>query len=162
MYQSEQALMGITGIAIALIGFSGVITTLGRRGKSNWTAQEVLQLRTLIEPSIVVMFGAFIPLIVGFFTQNQEILWRVSNGILLSVNLVIHILFWIRRSITEVHLSQKFMTVLSVLIYLILISSIFNLSIYHELAFILCLLMNIGVSVNNFYLLLFDTGDNTA
>jgi len=51
------------------------------------------------------------------------------------------------------------MTILSVLVYLFQIGSILNLSDHHELAFILCLLMNIGVSVHNFYLLLFNAGE---
>ena len=62
---TEDFLLGIASISIALIGFSGVVIALGRRGQGKWTPSEMLQLRTLVEPSIVSLLGAFVPILLG-------------------------------------------------------------------------------------------------
>ena len=86
MNLTEDFLLNVASISIALIGFSGVVTALGRRGEGRWTASELLQLKTLVEPSIVSLLGAFVPITLGLIIQNSEVLWRVSNAMLLSQN----------------------------------------------------------------------------
>ena len=62
MILSEEVLMGFAGVAVALIGFSGVVMALGRRGAGDWSQAELLQLRTLVEPSIITLIAAFVPI----------------------------------------------------------------------------------------------------
>ena len=68
---TEGFLLGIASIAIALIGFSGVVIALGRRGEGKWTPSEMLQLRTLVEPGIVSLLGAFVPILLGLLFLNE-------------------------------------------------------------------------------------------
>ncbi len=80
MNLSEEILMGVAGISIALIGFSGVVTALGRGGTGRWSPSEMLQLRTLVEPSIIILLAAFVPSTLMLVTDNAEIVWRVANN----------------------------------------------------------------------------------
>jgi hypothetical protein len=54
---NDELLVAIAQIAVALIGFSGVVVSLGR-AKNEWTQSELLQLRTLVElredPKLVI------------------------------------------------------------------------------------------------------------
>lgn len=152
---TEGFLLGIASIAIALIGFSGVVIALGRRGEGKWTPSEMLQLRTLVEPSIVSLLGAFVPILLGLLFLNEESLWRTSNALLAVFHLVGFSAFIVRGSSSGVTSTHKIMVTIFILILLFLLASIFNYTPYHELAFGLSLLYGICTGVHNFYLLLF-------
>jgi len=55
---SGQTRYTMAEIAIALIGFSGVVTALGPRREGRWTPSERLRLRTPVEPSAFSLVGA--------------------------------------------------------------------------------------------------------
>ena len=154
---TDETLMAIAQIAIALIGFSGVVVALGRSGKVGWSEAELLQLRTLVEPSVVVLVGAFIPLVLSLLDMQGVALWRLGNGVLLCLHAIGHSLFMVRsvRSENAVVRSQRIVTGISFIVYAILIGSVAGLVEYHQFAFLIGLLLGIQVSVVNFYLLLF-------
>jgi len=155
MILSEDFLLAVAAIAISLIGFSGVVTALGRRGEGKWTTLERLQLQTLVEPSLVALFGAFSPIVVGLAVPDQEMVWRISNGILLVFHVVAFGLFLVRSKEAVILRSHKLLSVLTCVVLLFQLSSVLNLTVYHQLAFAISLLLGIGVGVHNFYLLLF-------
>jgi len=152
---TEDTLLAVAGLAVALIGFSGVVTALGRRGEGKWTPTEMLHLRTLVEPSAITLFGAFIPIVVGLIVGDVDLKWRISNGLLLSAHLVGFSLFLIRGATSELYLSHRIMSAITIFIFCYQLGSIFGLVSSHQVAFSLCLLLGIGVGVHNFYLLLF-------
>lgn len=159
---SEDFLIAIASIAITLIGFSGVVTALGHRGEGKWSQSEKLQLLTLVEPSLVALFGAFIPIIGGLVIEDQNLLWRTSNGLLLFMHIVGFGSFLKRGRSASVHISQHMMSVVTIAILLFQVFSIFGLTTHHELAFAFSLLLGISVSVINFYLLLFVSNEKGA
>ena len=75
---SEEFLMAISQIAIALIGFSGVVTALGHDKARKWTASEMLQLRTQVEPSLCALFGALVPSTVALLGVSFEVLYHLT------------------------------------------------------------------------------------
>lgn len=153
----EESLMAIAQIAIALIGFSGVVVTLGRTKGSQWSESDLLQLRTLVEPSIVVFVGAFLPLGTALAEIQTETVWRVSNAMLFCLLGIAHSLFLIRagKQKNAVVRSQTAMGFLGAFVYISLVASAFNLTSYHQLTFLVGLIYGLFVSVHNFYLLLF-------
>ena len=153
----EESLMAIAQIAIALIGFSGVVVTLGRTDGSRWTESEMLQLRTLIEPSMVVLAGAFIPLGVTLADIRSELVWQISNALLFILNGIAHTMFLIRgtKSNNVIVRSQKIIGTIGVFIYLSMIASALNLIASHQLTYLVALSYGLCVSLHNFYLLLF-------
>jgi len=46
---SDSTLIGIAQLAVALVGFGGVVAVLGRRAKREWEPEETLQLPTMVE-----------------------------------------------------------------------------------------------------------------
>ena len=164
MTLTDETLMAIAQIAVALIGFSGVVVALGRRGKGSWSEAELLQLRTLVEPSVIVLIGAFVPFALSLLDLQGTSVWRFGNGVLLFLHAIGHSLFFVRSAKREnvVVRSQKAVTGIAFLVYAVLIGSVAGLIEYHQLAFLLGLLLGILVSVVNFYLLLFGRQEHAA
>ncbi|MGK0224129.1 MAG: hypothetical protein ACI9ON_003378 [Limisphaerales bacterium] len=160
---NEEVLMAIAQIAIALIGFGGVVVTLGRSESGRWSSAERLQLRTLVEPSIMVLSGSFIPLVVSLADFQSETVWRVSNGLLFCFHAIAHGLFLIRglKYDNAVVLSQRMIGTVGIFIYASLIASACALIAYHQLTFLIGLLYGLFVSVHNFYLLLFRSDEDS-
>ena len=155
MSLSEDVLIGIAGVAIALIGFSGVVTTLGRRGSGEWSPSETLQLRTLIDPSIVTLYAVFFPIGLVLITEDTEIIWRVSNFAVFVGHALGFSAFLRRGSTDTVLVSQKVWSVVTVTMLSGTLGSSLGLLPWHQFTFLLGLVLGIGVSLQNFYLLLF-------
>ena len=157
MNLSEDVLVGIAGVAIALIGFSGVVTSLGRKGSGKWSPAETLQLRTLIDPSIVTLFAAFVPIGIGLVAEDTEIVWRASNFVVF-VGHVLGFTAFLRRGSTDTVLwSQKAWSAVTVIVLLATLASSLGFVPWHQFTFLLGLALGIGVSLQNFYLLLFPS-----
>ena len=152
---SEDFLLSIASISIALIGFSGVVIALGRRGQGEWTPSEMLQLRTLVEPSIVSLLGSFVPILLGLLALGADALWVISNLLLMALHLIGFSAFIIRGSKSGVTFTHKIMLTVFVLISIFQIVAIFSYVEYLELAFALSLVYGLCAGVHNFYLLLF-------
>lgn len=155
MVLSEDVLLAVASLCVALIGFSGVVTALGRRGQGRWTSSEMLQLRTLVEPSVITLFGAFVPIALDLLVGDTILKWRIANGLLFGGHVIGLSLFWIRGSSAEIFISHKIMTGITGLVLLYQLGSVLNLASNHPLAYLFGLLLGVGVSIHNFYLLLF-------
>lgn len=152
---TDDFLFTIAEIAVALIGFSGVVAVLGHRGKGSWQPAERVRLLALTEPSIIALTGALLPATLQLALLGDEIVWRVSNLIVLLLHLLSFGAYIRRSRNTKTRLSQKLMASLAVVVFLGLASSALNIIQYHEFTFTLGLLLGIAVAVFNFSLLLF-------
>jgi hypothetical protein len=155
MNLSDETLMAIAQIAVTLIGFSGVVTALGHEKNKVWSAAELLQLRTQVEPSLTALFGALLPATVGLLVGNHEVLWRICNA-LLAVFIVLALgAFLFRTRAAPTLFGQWVLTALSFVVLMGLILSATNVVILHQLTFMLGLWLGLLVGVYNFSLLLF-------
>lgn len=68
--------MAVAQIAVALIGFGGVIAAPGRKGGEEWTPAQLLQLRTQIEPSLIALFGALVTGTLALVITSEDLLMR--------------------------------------------------------------------------------------
>ena len=161
MSLSEDVLMGVTGVAIALIGFSGVVTVLGRRGSGKWSRSETLQLTTLVNPCIVTLYAAFVPIGLGLITENTEIVWRGSNFAVFIGHVLGFTAFLRRGSTDTVLFIQKAWSAVTVIVLLGTLGSSLGLLPWHQFTFLLGLVLGIGVSLQNFYLLLFPSSQTS-
>ena len=161
MMLSEEVLIGFAGVAIALIGFSGVVTALGRRGSGRWSPSEILQLRTLVEPSIVVLIAAFVPSILATATDDADFVWRMANGILF-VGYCLGVGAFIRRGSSDtLLLSHKIMTVIAIAVTIALLLSSLGYIVLYQFTYGLGMLHSVLASIHNFYLLLFPDNVET-
>jgi len=152
---TEEFLFTFADIAVALIGFSGVVTVLGHRGKGAWQKAEKVRLQALVEPSIISLVGALLPSTLSLIMDNNEILWRICNLLVLVMHGVSFTAYIRRSKNTDTLLSQKIMAGIAVVVFAVLGLSVLGVNSYHEFTFALGLSLGIAVGIFNFTLLLF-------
>ena len=152
----SEVFLTIAELCLALIGFSGVVSVFGRRNEGRWTADEILQLRTLVEPAITALAGCFVPILLVSFFDDRVSLWRASNACLIAIHMVAFVPFWVRAK-ADAMTSQKILSAIFLGIVMIQILSVAAIIDFHVVAFLLGLLIGVAVSIHNFYLLLFAT-----
>lgn len=148
-------LQTISEIAIAIVGFSGVVAVLGHRTSRNWSDQEIVQLRTLVEPGIVVLFASFLPQVLNFALASEEWAWRISNAALATGQLANVVAFLVRSNRTGTTQFHRFLVIITfVAMGAHTLAAIGYISNF-VLVFILGLGLGLVVSTYNFLLLLF-------
>jgi uncharacterized membrane protein len=156
--QSQEILQTISAVAVALAGFSGVVVVLGHRSRGNWSSTELLQLRTLVEPSLVALFGSFLPGTIRLASQSEVLIWRCSNGALGVLGLAAVAAFIARVRFARPTVGQRVLLVLATLAvgaHLLVAGGVLTQA---ELIFVLGLILALVVAAYNFLLLLFSFG----
>lgn len=75
-----EILIGITEVAVALAGFTGVVVVFGSRSEGNWHAGDRLRLGFLLEASLTA--GAFSLLALILYTSIDEAMaWRICSAV---------------------------------------------------------------------------------
>jgi len=156
--QSQEILQTISEAAVALAGFSGVVAVLGHRGRGEWSSAEVLQLRTLVEPSLIALFGSFLPGTIGLASESEPLTWRLSNGALGLLGIVAAAAFIARSRFADTTTGQRVLLVLTVLAIAAHLLTAAGVLTQYELIFVLGLIVALAVATYNFLLLLFSTG----
>lgn len=156
--QSHDMLQTIAEVAVALTGFSGVVVVLGARGGGSWSGEDLLQLRTLVEPSLLALFASFLPGTIQLAVSSEALAWRLSNGVLGVLGLVALAAFARRSRLAGTTIGQRVLAAVTVAgIGAVFLSAIGVLA-HHELVFVLALLVALMVAAYNFLLLLFSMG----
>ncbi len=153
--------MGTAAVSVTLIGFSGVVTALSQKRSESWSRVDAIQLFALVAPSIVTLVSAFVPVGLQLITEDSDIIWRASNGVCFLGHLL-GVSYFIRIGSNEpVRFSHKVGLTFTFSVMAILLMSSLGLGSWYQFTFLLGLLLGIGVSVHNFYLLLSPaiTGD---
>jgi hypothetical protein len=77
----ESALGSVIEVAIALVGFSGIVAAVGRRGAGHWSPVDQLRLRILLTAGGAALSFAFLP-----FTMidaiDPALVWRLCSGLM--------------------------------------------------------------------------------
>ena len=154
MNLSEEVLMGTAAVSVTLIGFSGVVTALGRNKGETWSQFESIQLFALVAPSIVSLASSFVPIGLGLITENASIIWRISNGVCFLGHFFGVTHFLRIGSKDSVLFSHKIGLTFTFLVMAAMLMSAVGFGAWYQFTFLLGLLLGIGVSVHNFYLLL--------
>lgn len=75
----ESALSSVIEVAIALVGFSGIVAAVGRRGAGHWSQVDQVRLQILLTAGGAALFFAFLP-----FTMidaiDLSLVWRICSG----------------------------------------------------------------------------------
>ena len=86
---SEEALLTIAEIAIATIGFAGIVSALRPTTSHASDSMHRLRLRLMVEGSASVMVYAFLPFVLSGVIPEQQI-WAIGSGIL-AITSPIHV-----------------------------------------------------------------------
>jgi hypothetical protein len=153
--QSSELLQIIGEAAVALTGFSGVVAVLGHRGRGEWSSEELLQLRTLVEPGFVALFGSLLPGTVHLAFESEALVWRLSNAALALLSVAGVVGFLARSRSASTTTGQRVLLVMVVLAIGAQLLAAGGVLMRHELIFVLSLILALMVAAYNFSLLLF-------
>jgi hypothetical protein len=85
----HDVLLGLAGVAATFIGFAGVVFAVDRSSQRGVTGAERTALLHLLLPSIAALFLAFAPLVLAAGVDFRELQWRLANGVLAAVHLLL-------------------------------------------------------------------------
>ncbi len=156
--QSHEILQAIGEVAAAFAGFSGVVAAIGHRGSRAWSLEEILQLRTLVEPSLVALFGSFLPGILHLAFDSEPLVWRLSNAALGLMGVAAGAAFIARSRFASATIGQRVLLVLAGLAVGALLLAAGGILRQYELIFVIGLILALAVAAYNFLLLLVITG----
>lgn len=145
----------VAEVSVALAGFTGVVAVLGNRRKHDWTPEERLQLRTLVETSLTALFASFAPSVLSLALQSESAVWRGSNLFLGALHLANLTAFLLRATDARPTASQKGLLVVGIGLILAHFLAAAGLIPWYVLIFMVGLLQQVFIAALNFVLLLF-------
>jgi hypothetical protein len=84
----RDTLLTISEIAIAIIGFTGLIGILVRRQRVEVFSEEFFKLRMMLEYGLLTLGGALLPFLVFNFGLSDPTSWRISSGVLVAAGFI--------------------------------------------------------------------------
>ena len=138
-------------IAIALIGFSGIVVIFGDRFKRGWSDEESLQFYALLSAPITIIFCSFIPEILSTLIDDSKTIWRISNAIIGVSHLSVFAYFIIK--IKNAVFIQKLAGIAGAIVILAHFMAALTIIPFLEFVFIVGLLHQLSVGIINFVLL---------
>ena len=164
--QIVETLIGITEIATALTGFTGIVMAFGGQGLRNWGAGDRLSLAFLLEASLSAAGFALLALLIYATIEDEATAWRIASAFWLlatSVSLYrAHLkLVLLRSKNTESeNTSDRIKTALFVMA---LACQIVNIAVWHEFApFLGGVLLNLAGAAMQFVRLIQSNFQTTS
>lgn len=153
----NEALLTISEIAIATIGFAGIVSALRPKSSPSADAMNRLRLRLMVEASASVMIFAFLPFILMGFVDSERI-WALGSGVLAAASPLLVGSIYVRQRrlfgtslIRETILFDTFVVVMAVLVEIVLIVNCLGMFFEsHFAAYLLGVLFPLGVAVAMF------------
>jgi len=153
--EHEAILIAISQVAVAFIGFTGVVSVLGRRNQGTWTPEERLQLRVLVEVSLTALFGSLSPFLFAELFDAEITVLMASNGLLGAFHASNFVAFSVRTRSAKPTRSQRILGVVGILTILAHIIAALGLIDWLGFVLIFGLIQQLIVASHNFVLLLF-------
>lgn len=152
---TQSILTVVAEVSVALAGFTGVVAVLGNRRNHDWSPEERLQLRTLVETSLTALFASFAPSVLYLALTSEPAVWRSANLFLGMLHLANLVAFLRRATDARPTASQKGLLVVGVAMILAHFLAASGLIPWYVLIFVVGLLQQIFIAALNFVLMLF-------
>ncbi|MBW2292079.1 MAG: hypothetical protein JRG89_09240 [Deltaproteobacteria bacterium] len=143
----------IAEIAVALAGFTGIVTIFSSRS-GHWPPAEVLRLRTLLRASLSALFLCFVPILFSFLTPAPAQVWKASCLVIAAVMSINLVVFWSRSRPNHIRAIQKATLVGGFSVVIVLISASLGAAPDPALVVLFALLWQLFIAAQNFVLLL--------
>ncbi len=154
----QSILTTVAEVAIALTGFTGVVAVLGHRQNHDWSPEERLQLRTLVETSLTALFASFVPSVLLIFLSSEPASWMGANLFLGSLHAANLSAFLLRMKGAKPTAGQRALLSIGIAAILAHFLAFFGVLPWYIGIFMLGLLQQIFIAAYNFVLLLFPVG----
>ena len=158
----EGILYTLAQIAVALTGFTGIVAVLGHRNQGSWSPGERLQLRTLVETSLTVLFASLAPVLLFIVFKSEPVAWRGANAVLGLLHLSNLAAFLWRARNAKATTSQKSLLGLGVATITAHFLAVLAVLPWVVPIFILGLIQQILIAALNFVLLLFPLEESSG
>jgi hypothetical protein len=153
----NEALLTISEIAIATIGFAGIMSALRTSSSRPTDAMHRLRLRLMVEASAIVMIFSFLPFVLLGLVDSDKI-WSFGSGILAITSPLLVGSIYVRQRrlfgtglIRETLLFDTFVVIMAVLVETVLIVNCFGAVFEPRFsAYLLGVLFPLGVAVAMF------------
>ncbi len=80
--EHEEFLVGIAQVAVTLAGFSGLVIAIRGAPSSEWHARDIWSLSWMFGTTFGALFLSLLPVVLGSFRLEDEIVWRISNAVM--------------------------------------------------------------------------------
>ncbi len=157
---TQSILTTVAEVSIALAGFTGVVAVLGNRRNHDWSPEERLQLRTLVETSLTAMFASFVPAVLFLALDSEPAVWRSANLFLGALHLANLVAFLRRTTDAKPTASQRGLLVIGIAMILAHFLTATGLIPWYVLIFLVGLLQQVFIAALNFVLLLFPVNNS--
>ena len=149
---NQETLLTIAEIAVAFVGFTGIVIVLGEKRDS----YSLLRIHTLLRGSLSALFCSFVPIVVRQFEIAEPSVWRISIGIIGAIMILNMSMFWWRSRGAGMPKTQVVNFGIGILV--VTTSMLTAVGIFHNAALmvILALLWQLFIASQNFILLLLD------
>ena len=147
----------ISELAVALVGFSGIVVTFDRR--KNWDKKEIRNFFVMMRASLGAMFLSFSPYVMAFFFDT-DISWRICSGIVfLVIASNLYYSLWENRGVGSTGF-QRAMGPIGILMAIANLLAVIGLIPRADIAVVCALIMQLGVGTHNFLILLVTNLDS--
>jgi hypothetical protein len=167
----NEALLTIAEIAIATIGFAGIMSALRPSSSHSADRMHRLRLRLMVEASASVMVFAFFPFVLSGLVDSEKI-WTLGSGILAITSPLFVGSVYVRQRrlfgtglIRETLLFDTFVVVMAMVVEIALVVNFLGMIFEsHFAAYLLGVLFPLGVAVAMFIRAIFaaDASDRDA
>ena len=93
MYEWKESFSLLAELAIAVIGFSGLIGAFYSNSKLSKESKAYLDIYYLLAYGILVLFGSLLPFMVFDWTTDETTAWRICSAIVFSFGVIIAVAF---------------------------------------------------------------------
>ena len=160
----NEALLTIAEIAIATIGFAGIMSALRPSSSQSADAMHRLRLRLMVEASASVMVFAFLPFVLMGLVDSEKI-WALGSGILAITSPLLVGSIYVRQRrlfgtglIRETLLFDTFVVAMAVLVEIALIVNCLGALFESRFAaYLLGVLFPLAVAVSMFIRAIFSS-----
>ena len=149
----QQEILGVVAqLALAIVGFSGIVAVLGQRAAGSWTASDMGRMGVMLTAAFRTLFASLLPLVFLHFQLPDRLVWAWSSGIIGTVALVLLIaMIRIAPSVTaDVHHNPNFQRFAFSLSFIGVAVNLLNAAdvVFHRSfgAYLFALLISFGVS----------------
>jgi hypothetical protein len=103
----KDLLLTIAEVSVGLAGFSAIVGLLGNRSGRSDIKVDALRLQVMLEMSLQVAAGAFIPVLISLFEFEVWTSWRIAAAAWLAIAIPSEILAWFRtRDMPDMKLNR--------------------------------------------------------
>jgi len=84
--EPSDVLFNLVEASIALAGFAGIVTVLGRRSAGDWSPIDRARLANLLASTLTAFGSALVTLVLLSAHLEPRLVWQASSGLLLAVS----------------------------------------------------------------------------